>query len=99
MAIRSCGARRTNRFARGERRALPSQLVGRIEALLNASDRADALADLDLPGARLHALKGERKGFLALNSLRDGASSSDSRQVMPMLGKWWNTAGASNGCY
>lgn len=48
MAIRSCGARRTNRFARGERRALPSQLVGRIEALLNASDRADALAAPDL---------------------------------------------------
>ena len=49
MAIRSRGARRTNRFARGERRALPSQLVGEIEALLNASDRADALADPDLP--------------------------------------------------
>ncbi|MDE0261208.1 MAG: type II toxin-antitoxin system RelE/ParE family toxin [Bryobacterales bacterium] len=66
MAIRSYGARRTKRFVRGDRRVLPSALVGRIEPLLNALDHADSLADLDLPGARLHALKGDRKGFFAL---------------------------------
>ena len=55
MAIRSYGTRRTKHFARGDRRALPPDLVGRIEPLLNALDRADSLADLDLPGARLHA--------------------------------------------
>lgn len=66
VAIRSYGARLTKRFARGDRRALPPDLVGRIESLLNALDLADSLADLDLPGARLHALKGDRKGFYAL---------------------------------
>ena len=66
MAIRSYGTRRTKRFARGDRRALPPDLVGRIEPQLNALDRADSLADLDLPGARLHALKGDRKGFFSL---------------------------------
>ena len=34
--------------------------------LPNALDRADSLADLDLPGARLHALQGDRKGFFSL---------------------------------
>lgn len=62
MAIRSDGARRTKRFAHGDRRALPPDLVGRIEPPLNALDRADSLSDLDLPGARLHELKGDRKG-------------------------------------
>ena len=47
-------------------RALPSDLVVRIESLLTALDQAGSLADLDLPGARLHALKSDRKGFLAL---------------------------------
>ena len=62
MAIRSDGARRTKRFALGDRRALPPDLVGRIEPPLNALDRADSLSDLDRAGARLHALKGDRKG-------------------------------------
>ena len=66
MAIRSCGVRRTNRFARGERRALPSEIVGNTEALPNATDRADELADLDLSGTLLHALKGDRNGVFDL---------------------------------
>lgn len=66
VAIRSYGARRTKRFARGDRHVLPADLVGRIEPLLNALDQAESLADLDLPGARLHALKGDRQGFFAL---------------------------------
>lgn len=66
VAIRSYGARRTKRFACGDRHVLPADLVGRIEPLLNALDQADSLADRDLPGARLHALKGDRKGFFAL---------------------------------
>ena len=62
MAIRSDGARRTKRFAHGARRGLPPDLVGRIEPLLNALDRANSVTDLDLPGAGLHTLKGNRKG-------------------------------------
>ena len=66
VAIRYYGARRTERFARGNRGVLSPAPVGRLDSLLNALDRADSLPDLELTGARPHALKGDHNGFLAL---------------------------------
>jgi len=41
-------------------------MVKRIRVRLNALDRAKDLRDLDLPGFKFHALKGERKGEYAI---------------------------------
>lgn len=65
VAIRYYGARRTERFARVNRRVLSPAPVGRLDSLLNDLDGADSLPDLELTGARPHALKGDHNGFLA----------------------------------
>lgn len=45
---------------------LPHQLVGRIREILTALDAAESLEGLSRPSFRLHPLKGELKGFLAV---------------------------------
>jgi len=49
-------------FERDDARRLPGPLVSRLRRIL--SDLADARQpeDIDLPGYRLHALKGDRRG-------------------------------------
>jgi proteic killer suppression protein len=45
---------------------LPPELVQRIRDILTALDAAETLEGLDRPTFRLHALKGERKGYWAV---------------------------------
>lgn len=67
MAIRSYGSRRVRRFVRGDQRSLPPHIASRLKKLLFALRMASAPSDMNLPGARLHALKGDRKGFFAVD--------------------------------
>jgi len=48
------------------RKALPPELVQRIREILTALEAAETLEGLNRPTFRLHALKGERKGFWAV---------------------------------
>lgn len=63
---------------------MPPDLTDRIEPLLNALDRADSFAGLDLPGGRLHALKGDREGVAHSNCLGTGVSSFASKTATLM---------------
>jgi proteic killer suppression protein len=53
-------------FETGERRKLPPPDVERIENILFLLSQASAPQDMDLPGLRLHSLKGDRKGYWAV---------------------------------
>ena len=46
-----------------EPRGIRPDLVQRIEEILTVLDRAATPQAMNLPGYRLHALKGDRKGF------------------------------------
>lgn len=50
-------------YEHGDRRGLPSERIERIENTLGRLDIAKAPVDLDLPGYRLHALKGDWKNY------------------------------------
>jgi len=50
-------------YQRGDARGINPDLLSRIEDVLAYLDVAVRVIDLDLPGYRLHALKGELKGF------------------------------------
>ncbi len=47
-------------------RGLISQHAGKLRDILARLDAAATVADMDLPGFRLHPLKGELKGFWAV---------------------------------
>ena len=47
----------------GGRSRLAPDLVEKVENILARLEAAGAVADMDLPGFRLHSLKGDRKGF------------------------------------
>ena len=53
-------------YERGDRRGIRPDLVDRVEDILARLDAAQAAQALDLPGYRLHPLKGELKGFWAV---------------------------------
>ena len=50
-------------YYRGDRSRVPAHLADRIEEVLGLLDVAENARDLDLPGYRLHRLRGDRKGF------------------------------------
>ena len=52
---------------KGTARRLNADWLNRIDRILNALDLAQAPADVDFPGFRLHALKGDYKGFYAVD--------------------------------
>jgi proteic killer suppression protein len=54
--------KRTREFAEGNRVKAFDGIQRKAEMKLDQLDAATALADLDLPGNRLEALKGDRKG-------------------------------------
>lgn len=54
--------KRTQRFAEGLRVKALEGIARRAEMKLDQLDAATSLEDLDLPGNRLEALKGDRKG-------------------------------------
>jgi proteic killer suppression protein len=50
-------------YERGERRGIRSDLLDIIEDILARLDEADIPQAMDLPGYRLHPLKGDLKGL------------------------------------
>ena len=60
--IVSYGDKRTRDFAGGKRVKAFDGIHRKAELKLDQLDAATALKDLDLPGNRLEALKGDRKG-------------------------------------
>jgi len=45
---------------------LPAAHIGKLRSLLTYLNRAASIADMDLPGANLHPLKGDFKGFWSI---------------------------------
>ncbi len=60
--IVSFGDKRTREFAEGKRVGSFAGIERKAEMKLDQLEAAAALRDLDLPGNRLEALKGDRKG-------------------------------------
>ncbi len=50
-------------YERGDRSGIRTDLLDKVERILTALDSAVAPQALDIPGYRLHPLKGEWKGF------------------------------------
>ncbi|MFN3460810.1 MAG: type II toxin-antitoxin system RelE/ParE family toxin [Oceanibaculum sp.] len=50
-------------YEKGERRRLSPELVDKIERMLARLDQARDSSEMDLPGWRLHALRGNLEGF------------------------------------
>lgn len=53
-------------FELGDARLIRADLVRRVENILSVLDAADQPQALDLPGYRLHSLKGDHRGFWAV---------------------------------
>jgi len=53
-------------WKKGNPRRINADWIRRIDRILNALDVAQSPADMDLPGFRLHVLKGEYDGFHAV---------------------------------
>ena len=49
-------------FERGDARRIPAALAPRIRRILSDLDSAIQPRDMDLPGYRLHPLRGDRRG-------------------------------------
>ena len=54
-------------YENGSRRWLPPEHADKIERILARLDQATAPGDMDLPGFRLHPLKGDRKGYWSVS--------------------------------
>lgn len=64
VSFRHKGLRRL--FEDDDRSKLPPELVERIRSILAFLDAAGRIEDLEQPTLRLHALKGDLKGFWAV---------------------------------
>ena len=53
-------------FERGDRRGVSSNHVEKLENILVFLNRARRAEDMDLPGFRLHRLRGDLRGFWAV---------------------------------
>ena len=63
MRDKELSAQRTERlFETGERRGVSADLADRPRRQLDVLNRARTTADMNLPGYRLHRLKGDRAG-------------------------------------
>jgi proteic killer suppression protein len=54
-------------YEAGERRGVSAQHAQKIERILARLDEVQQVQDMALPGFRLHALKGDLKGFWAVS--------------------------------
>lgn len=63
-SIRHKGLKRL--YEDDDHRGVVSQHADRLRDILVRLDASAAVADMDLPGFRLHLLKGEMKGFWAV---------------------------------
>jgi proteic killer suppression protein len=64
LSLKHKGLRRL--FERTDRGQISAEIIHRVENILSALDAAVTPRALDLPGYRLHQLKGDRKGFWAV---------------------------------
>jgi toxin HigB-1 len=53
-------------LASDDPRGVNAEHVGKLRDILARLDTAGVVADMDMPGLKLHALKGDRKGFWAV---------------------------------
>jgi len=58
--------KRTREFSEGKRIKAFAAIARRAEMKLDQLDAAVSLRDLELPGNRLEALKGDRKGYFSI---------------------------------
>ena len=78
--ITSFSDRRLKRlFERGDRSKVPPDMADKIENVLGVLDVALTIDEIDLPGYRLHALKGDLAGYWSVTVAPIGGSFSASR--------------------
>jgi toxin HigB-1 len=53
-------------YEKGDRRRVSAEHADKIERILARLDEADDVSNMDLPGFRLHPLKGDLAGFWAV---------------------------------
>ena len=53
-------------YEKGDRSGIRPDLIDKVERILSVLDAASYPQELDLPGYRLHRLKGDLKGFWAV---------------------------------
>ena len=58
-------------YDRGDARKINPDLVNRVALALADIDAASSASDLDLPGYRLHLLKGNLKGYYSISISRN----------------------------
>jgi proteic killer suppression protein len=67
--IKSFKHKGLERFAKtGDRSRLSIQNIGRVERILSRLDVAASPAEMNLPGWRFHALKGDQAGRFAVDA-------------------------------
>ncbi|MFQ5667469.1 MAG: type II toxin-antitoxin system RelE/ParE family toxin [Candidatus Binatia bacterium] len=54
-------------YKTGDASGLPANMLGRLRLILADLDAAEKPLDLNLPGYHLHPLKGDLKGFWAID--------------------------------
>jgi proteic killer suppression protein len=54
-------------YERGDRSLIAADLVDKVERILFRLDNTLVIADMDLPGFRLHRLTGDLKGFSSVS--------------------------------
>jgi len=54
-------------YSRGRTSGIQAKHAGRLRLILSNMDQAESPDDMDLPGLRLHQLKGKRKGIWSVS--------------------------------
>jgi proteic killer suppression protein len=54
-------------YEKGDRRRVPSEHVDKVERILARLDEATGPGNMDLPGFRLHPLKGDLEGYWSVS--------------------------------
>lgn len=58
-------------FEEGNSKSLPAQHINKIQAVLAVLDTVSDVSYINIPGGRLHRLKGERRGYWSLTISRN----------------------------
>ncbi|MHB1109146.1 MAG: type II toxin-antitoxin system RelE/ParE family toxin, partial [Devosia sp.] len=86
LMIRSVRHKGLKRFIEDDDRSkLPADMVDRIRNILTALADAATIDEMDLPAYRLHALKGDLRGFYAVTVRATGGSSFVSKTATPSM--------------
>lgn len=67
LAVSSKAGASVRRRAHGHRRGIPPENAARVGRILDTLDAATGPDEMDVPGYRLHGLKGERAGSFSLS--------------------------------